>query len=110
MGSALSLKATFKIYKASTGTGRGVGCFGLRFWGGILELSSAPEVSFNHAPRSVPSQPTALSAEPSLISPRFTASPSRSGSYLPVYGCKLLKSERLTQQRRLEEISTHLSK
>lgn len=44
MRSDLSLKATIKICKASIGTGRCVGCSGARFWGGILELSSAPEV------------------------------------------------------------------
>lgn len=108
MVSALSLKSTFKICQVSTRTGHGAESFGARFrdvfQSRALLQKSALITCCAQCPPSAPGcRQSHRSSRPGLLRP------TRASSYLPVYCCKVLKSERLTQQRRLEVIFAHLS-
>lgn len=77
MVSALSLKNTFKICQVSTRTGHGAESFGARFRDVFRSRALFQKSALITCCAQCPPQHAGLSAEPSLISPRFAASHSR---------------------------------
>lgn len=107
--SALGLKSTFRTCQVSTRTGHGAESFGARFRDVLRSRALLQKsVLITCCAQCHPSAPGCRQSHRS--SRPGSLRPTRASSYLPVYCCKVLKSEGLTQQRRLEVIFAHLSK